>query len=141
MLNSLVKINLLARAGLAFVFLYHGLVPKILWLSTIERELVALHNPGIPADILSPVAGVMEILLALAIFFYRRSLLPVYAAAALLVVLLLDVALVKPALLAEAFNPVSINLVSLLLCYLVASTQRYLIQRGIHQEDVSVTSP
>ncbi|WP_308365323.1 MULTISPECIES: DoxX-like family protein [unclassified Microbulbifer] len=122
--NSLIKINLIARLGLAFVFFYHGLMPKILWLSPIEKELVDLHNLGIPAAILSPLAGLSEILLALAIVFYRKSLLPVYAGAALLVVLLLDVALVKPGLLIEAFNPVSINIVTLVLCYLVVITHR-----------------
>ncbi|MGL6161570.1 DoxX-like family protein [Microbulbifer sp.] len=64
------------------------------------------------------------------VYFNRRAdssiycLLPVYAGAALLVVLLLDVALVKPGLLIEAFNPVSINIVTLVLCYPVVITHQ-----------------
>lgn len=119
--EQLNRVNLLSRAGLAFVFFYHGLVPKILWLSAIEREIVETH--GFNANILSPAAGVMEILLAASILFIRRSTIPIYLSAFLLVALFMDIVLVAPKLLIEAFNPVSINLVSLLLCYLVVLTQ------------------
>lgn len=123
MQSKLLKINLISRYGLAFVFFYHGLVPKIIWYSSIERSLVMAHNINISAPVISLIAGVMEILLAFAITFYSRSLIPVYIAAVLLVMLLFDVGLMMPELLIEAFNPVSMNISALVLCYVVHLSQ------------------
>ena len=121
--RNLVKINIISRYGLAFVFFYHGLVPKIIWLSSIEHSLVMAHNIDLSASVISTVGGVFEILLACAITFFTRSLLAVYVAALLLVILLVDVVLVMPELLIEAFNPVSINTAALVLCYVVYLSQ------------------
>jgi len=113
-------INKVSRYSLAFVFIYHGLVPKIIWLSPIEAALTNAHQ--LNANIVSPMAGVMEVLLGLSIVFLKRTLLPIYAAIILLVVLLLDVAIVMPSLLIEAFNPVTINVVSIALAYFICIT-------------------
>lgn len=129
--NTLPRVNLTARIGLAFVFIYHGLVPKIIWLSPIEAHLTNLHGIGIPAGILSPIAGAFEIGLGVSIILIKKSLIPVYAAAVLLVVLLADAALLMPSLLIEAFNPVSINIASLVLCYLIQQTHRATAQENI----------
>lgn len=110
-----------ARAMLAFVFIYHGLVPKILWLSTTEAALATAH--GLYAPIISPIAGLGEILLGGALLFLRRTLFPVYAAIGALVLLLLDVMIMMPALLSEAFNPVTLNLAVIFIAYVVIVTQ------------------
>ncbi len=123
MATSLVKVNHIGRYGLAFVFFYHGLIPKILWPSQVETSLVMAHNFGVSATIISSAAGAIEILLALTIVFYIKSLIPVYIAALMLIVLLFDVYLVMPELLTEAFNPVSTNISALVLCYLIYITQ------------------
>ena len=115
------KIHLTSRLALAFVFFYHGLVPKILWISPIEEALNVAHN--LNANIISPIAGVFEILLALSIVLFRKTLIPIYIAVFCLVVLLLDVALVMPSLLIEAFNPVTINFVCIVLAYFIILTQ------------------
>jgi hypothetical protein len=94
--SKLVKINLFSRYGLAFVFFYHGLVPKIIWYSSIERNLVMAHNINISAPVFSYIAGILEILLAVAITFYTRTLIPIYIAVIVLIVLLVDVGFVMP---------------------------------------------
>jgi len=122
---KLARIHIAARAVLAFVFVYHGLVPKILWLSTTEAALAAAH--GLYAPIISPIAGVGEILLGGALLFLRRTLLPVYAAIAALVLLLLDVMIMMPLLLTEAFNPVTLNLAVMFIGYIVIVTQSHAV--------------
>lgn len=112
----------MARAVLAIVFIYHGLVPKILWLSPIEAGLMRAH--AFDPAFMSPLAGVGEILLGAALLLFRKTLVPVYVAIVLLIGLLLDVALVMPGLLAEAFNPVTLNLAALFVAYVVVTTQR-----------------
>ena len=120
--NLLSQINLLSRYALAFVFIYHGLVPKILWLSPIEAQLTNAH--GLEASVMSPLAGVLEILLGLSILLIRKSLMPIYVAMLLLAGLLLDVIIIMPNLLIEAFNPVTINIVSMVLGYMICLTHQ-----------------
>lgn len=108
---------------LAFVFFYHGLAPKILWLSQIEVNLTTAHH--LDARIFSPLAGVGEIFLGLCVAMMRKTLIPVYVAMALLVALLVDVVIVMPDLLIEAFNPVTTNLTSIALAYIIIATQAY----------------
>lgn len=121
--NKLTKINLISRYGLAFVFFYHGLVPKILWLSPIEIQLVMAHNINVSAPIISTVGGIFEIFLAGTITFFTKSLIPIYITAILLISLLIDVVFVMPELLIAAFNPVSINVGTLVLCYVIYLSQ------------------
>lgn len=122
--SPLCKINLISRLALGLVYIYHGLVPKILWLSEIEKQLVVAggFNPE-HVHWLSPLAGVAEIILGSTIIYFRQYLAPVYIAAGALIGLLLYVAVLQPELLIEAFNPVSTNLMGLIFCYLIMLTQ------------------
>tara|TARA_R110000868_G_scaffold41077_1_gene140793 strand:+ start:14420 stop:14827 length:408 start_codon:yes stop_codon:yes gene_type:complete len=117
--NMLSQAAFLCRLGLGFLFIYHGLLPKILFLSPIEISLVEASGAGVPANIASPLAGVLEIVLGLLIALRLGGKPPVYLAAFALITLLIYVALLSPALLVEAFNPVTTNLLGLLLCFLI----------------------
>ncbi|MBF7073407.1 DoxX-like family protein [Glaciecola sp. MH2013] len=121
--NKLAHISTVSRLLLGFLFIYHGLVPKILWLSEVEIHLVEISGAGIPASIASPLAGVAEILLGFSIILWRQSLIPIYVAAGLLVALLLYVCIASPSYLIEAFNPVTTNMLGLGFCYLILNTQ------------------
>jgi uncharacterized membrane protein YphA (DoxX/SURF4 family) len=115
------QIALVARLALALVFLWHGLVPKILWLSTDEVAMIQAHGlpaHGLPApELVAGLAGAAEVLLALLLVLLRRRRWPLLLAGALLAVLLVDVALFSPHLLLQAFNPLSTNLAALALCW------------------------
>jgi uncharacterized membrane protein YphA (DoxX/SURF4 family) len=121
--QRLKKINLIGRYALAFVFIYHGVVPKLLWLSPTEIALTNAHH--LDATIVAPIAGVIEILLGISIVVFRNSLAPVYVGIVLLIALLLDVILIMPSLLIGAFNPVSINIAIIVIAYFVCVTQSY----------------
>jgi len=112
--------NLICRLTLGVLFIYHGLVPKIIWLSEIEKQLVEAGGfAREDATFLSPAAGSAEVVLGLMIIFLRKHLFPVYIAAFSLIGLLGLVAAVHPDLLIEAFNPVTTNLMGLVFCYLI----------------------
>lgn len=109
------RFSSLARWGLALLFFYHGLVPKLLWLSADEKFMIAAH--GLPhVERVAALAGLAEIALALLLLGVRQSRWPIGLAAALLAALLVDVAIFTPGLLIQAFNPLSTNLVALCLC-------------------------
>lgn len=118
--RRLAQIAWLARLALALVFLWHGLAPKILWLSPDEVAMIAAH--GLPQhqlfapESIARIGGIAEVLLGLALLTFRRRRWPLVLAGAALMILLLDVALLSPHLLIQAFNPLSTNLAALALC-------------------------
>ncbi|MBN6715901.1 DoxX-like family protein [Pseudomonas capsici] len=114
-MSELQRIAWVARAGLALMFFYHGLVPKILWLSPGELEMIQAHGFA-DASRVAWLSGAAEIGLAICLisgYFKRTSLM---LSAVVLAGLLIDVALVSPHFLAQAFNPVSLNGAGLALC-------------------------
>ncbi|WP_201599179.1 DoxX-like family protein [Psychrobacter vallis] len=117
--SKLSHISFVSRLLLGFLFIYHGLVPKILWLSVVEIHLVSLSGFNLPANIVSPLAGIGEIILGCLIIFFRKSTLPVYIAAVALCLLLIFVGLASPEYLIHAFNPVTTNILGLGFCYLI----------------------
>ena len=123
--NPLDQVNLISRVLLGFLFIYHGLVPKILWLSAAEIHLVEVSGIGISATVISPLAGISEVLLGCAIIFLRKLDIVIYAAAGALLGLLAYVAIMSPSYLAEAFNPVTTNILGMGLCYLILLTQKH----------------
>lgn len=118
--RRLAHIACLARLALAAVFIWHGLVPKILWLSPDEVAMIEAHglpeHPLFAPYLIAAVGGVAEILLGILLLLVRRQRWPLLVAGALLLMLLLDVALLSPHLLIQAFNPLSTNLAALVLC-------------------------
>ncbi|SDI97008.1 DoxX-like family protein [Pseudomonas flavescens] len=112
---------LLARLTVGVIFLYHGLVPKLLFVSPTELRMLDAH--GLP-HAAAALAGVAEILLGLAILLLRRQRWPLCLALAALILLLVDVAIFVPALLADAFNPVTVNLAASVLCVIALRAKR-----------------
>ncbi len=108
------SIHALARLGIAFTWMWQGLVPKLMFDSPDEKAM--LRAAGLPLTIL-PVTGALELLFAalILLFWRRRSLF-------LVNILLMVGALIpivagpqsRPYLVA-AFNPVTLNVGMILL--------------------------
>lgn len=104
-------IHAVARIGLALIFAYQGLVPKLI----VEHadEMALLRKGGISVEAAGAVLvsiGVAELVLALCILFFWRSRWPPLVCAVLMVLATLDVAAIDPRYLVAAFNPVTLNL-------------------------------
>ena len=121
---ELARIDLICRSLLSFLFIYHGLVPKILWLSPTEASMITASRLEIPASYIAPLAGALEIALGVIILIYKKSNTPIYAAAIALASLLIYVTTIQPHLLVEAFNPVTTNILGLGLCYLTITLNK-----------------
>ncbi|HEV7675107.1 MAG TPA: DoxX-like family protein [Candidatus Angelobacter sp.] len=108
-------ISAFARLGIAFIWLWQGLMPKILFPSLDEQTMLAAA--GLPVSWL-PLIGVMELLFAaatLALWRWRGLfLLNVLA----MVAALATVALTSPSYLVTAFNPVTLNIATILLSFI-----------------------
>lgn len=120
--GSLFAIYAIARVTVAFVWIWHGLVPKLVMRHVDEQEMLA--QAGLPIAAL-PWIGIAEVLFGVAILAaWRRTSLLLLSAVGMLVALV-TVALRSPAYLGGAFNPVSLNLaVTALSCIAWASASQ-----------------
>jgi len=101
----------LSRLSLAFIWFYHGAVPKLLYHS--PDELKMLSDAGVPnAHLLNSVSlfGWMEVGFALTLIVAWRARWPLWWTIAGMFGATLAVSLNSPAYLTGAFNPLTLNL-------------------------------
>jgi uncharacterized membrane protein YphA (DoxX/SURF4 family) len=119
--NSAV-IYFLARIAIAFVFFYHGLIPKLLYRSPDELEM--LRNLGVSSfALLTAVAGWIEIAFALLLVVLWRARWPLWVTIVGMFVATTSVALGSSGYFHRAFDPLTLNasVAVLAACALVAA--------------------
>ena len=112
----LAGIHALARAGVGFVWLYHGLIPKLIFHHADEYRLVA--EAGLPESLWTSVVnaiGLAEIALGLIVLLNWRSRWPLGLTIILMALALLGVAINSPSCIVSAFNPLTLNVLLALL--------------------------
>lgn len=114
----------LTRLTLAFIWLYHGIVPKLLYHNA--DELRMLSDAGVPAEYLQRVAsgfGWLEICLGLVFLAWWRARGPLWFTIAAMVAATVGVGLRSPSYFSAAFNPLTFNLAltALAICGLVTA--------------------
>lgn len=114
----------LARFTVAFIFIYHGLVPKIIAVDAYEvymsQQLSLFIRPVVyiaQRDI-TLFAGICELMLGLLILLLPKRKLPLWLAFIGLVSLLIVVVFLTPELLTGAFNPVTTNIAAMVLVWI-----------------------
>lgn len=115
----------IARIALAFIFIYHGLVPKLLSRDPVEiamsQQLSAWLAPHIyiSQPLITKSAGIAEIVFGVLILVLPNqrwlSGLAILVLAALLVMSLF----IMPSLATGAFNPVTTNVAGIALAWIV----------------------
>ncbi|MCA9019509.1 MAG: DoxX-like family protein, partial [Planctomycetaceae bacterium] len=101
----------LARLAVAFVWLYQGLVPKLI--ARHANELAMLTDAGITASVaptLLMIAGIAEVALGVAVLVCFQRRWPLVLTVLLMLLASIGVAVNSPQYLWAAFNPVSLNL-------------------------------
>ena len=113
----------IARWAVAFVFVYHGLVPKLLLVHPSEIALVsATPTMGIDPALLVRFAGFAEVVLGLLILVFWRRKWPLYLAGFALIVLIGATLVFSPGIMVEAFNPVSLTVTTAALIWIALRT-------------------
>jgi len=103
-------IYLTARLTLAFVWLYQGVVPKLIFRHPDELAMLArggLSEPAVRAA--CTAMGWLEIGIGLALLAAWRARWPLWLTLAAMPLAVLAVAIVSPGFLTAAFNPVALN--------------------------------
>jgi uncharacterized membrane protein YphA (DoxX/SURF4 family) len=101
----------IARIGLALIFAYHGVVPKLL--GPHPDEIALLVDAGVApagANAAVFVLGTGELIIAAGLLIFWRRRWPAVLCLALMLMATATVAINSPRFLAAAFNPVSLNL-------------------------------
>jgi hypothetical protein len=104
-------VHMTARLSLALVWLYQGLVPKLIFRHPVE--LAMLHAAGMgdsTARAMCLGIGSAEIAIGVALVLAWRSRWPLWLTMALMPAALLAAAIGSPQYLAAPFNPVTLNL-------------------------------
>jgi uncharacterized membrane protein YphA (DoxX/SURF4 family) len=109
----LAMVHAIARVTVAFIWIWHGLIPKLLFHSA--DELTMLRQANISLQWL-PLVGVAEVAMGLLVLILWNSRIPLLLSALLMVFATAAVALRSPQFLTAAFNPVSLNLAVIALC-------------------------
>lgn len=113
----------ICRASVAFAWLYHGIVPKLLGPHADELAMVmALGLSHEHAVRVATAGGIAEVLFGLTVIVLWRHRWPLVVTAISMLGLLAYAAVFVPSLLAGAFNPVTTNL-SVLALAIVALKQ------------------
>lgn len=120
-MNRIRQVHWLARGSLAFMFAYHGLVPKLIALSPGEQMLLQAHGLE-HATWLVQAAGLAELVLAAVLLLLPRLHWPLLLSGLTLLGLLVDVAVMQPSMLLDAFNPVTLNVAGMALCAIAWAT-------------------
>lgn len=108
-----------------FVWLYHGLVPKLLWPHADEMAMnMAAGFNSDQAIKLAYIGGTAEILFSFMLLVFWRRRWPLVASAISMVLLLVFVITYHPALTVAAFNPVTTNV-----CVFVLSVLAYRLSK------------
>jgi hypothetical protein len=121
----------------AFVWLYHGLVPKLLFAH--PDEIAMLLSAGTPSELAPAVMrgiGIAEILLGLTVLVAFRARWPFLITVVLMIAALLGVGITAPSYLTAAFNPVSLNIAMIALASIgyVASAEVPFASRCLRQK-------
>ena len=103
-------VYLTARLALAFVWLYQGVVPKLIFQHPDELTLLGgAHLSGPAARAACVAIGWAEVVVGLVVLLAWRSRWPLWLTLVAMPAAVLAVAIQSPGFLAAAFNPVSLN--------------------------------
>jgi hypothetical protein len=113
----------ISRGTVAFIWFYHGLVPKLLYRDKIELDLLSRIAPPEKLHTAVTLAGLVEISFALLLVVLWRRGWPLWLTFALMIIGIPVVAMSAPEYLSAAFNPLTLNIsiAALALIAIVAS--------------------
>jgi uncharacterized membrane protein YphA (DoxX/SURF4 family) len=124
-------IHAVARGTVAAVWVYQGLVPKLLGPHPDERAMV--RQAGVPEESAAAVAQIIggaEVAFGLVLLFAFRRRWPLTLTVVLMIAATIGVAVNSPSYLWAAFNPVSLNLAMIALASIGLLARRDLPSAG-----------
>ena len=106
----------LSRIAIAFIWLYHGLIPKLICSHPTEMELVSKGPMLGSPEITIVVAGVIEVIAGLCVIAFWRSKWPIQLSLIGFTCLLVGSLVIAPEQATHAFNPVTLTVSAIFFC-------------------------
>ena len=111
----------LSRIAIAFIWIYHGLIPKLICSHSTEMELVSKGPTLGSPEITIIVAGVIEVIAGLCVIALWRSKWPIQLSLVGFASLLFGSLMIAPEQATHAFNPVTLTVSAILFCLIQLS--------------------
>ncbi len=106
----------LSRLAIGFIWLYHGLVPKLIFRSQTELELIEKGPMVFAPETTLLIAGIAEVILGLCVLGFWKLKWPAYLSLIGFSFLLVAALVMSPAHATHAFNPVTLTVSAILFC-------------------------
>ena len=106
----------ISRFAIAFIWLYHGLIPKLIFQHATELELINKGPLVGTAETTLFSAGVGEVVIGLCVLVCWNHVWPAYVSLAGFVMLLVASIVISPGHAVQAFNPVTLTVSAILFC-------------------------
>lgn len=111
----------LSRFAIAFIWLYHGLIPKLIFQHPTELELINQGPLLMSAETTLMLAGIAEVLIGICVVIFWRQSWPVYFSLAGFIGLLIASVAIAPGHAVHAFNPITLTVSAILFCLIQIS--------------------
>lgn len=120
----------LSRTAIAFIWIYHGLIPKLIYSHATEIELIS-KGPTLGSPMTTLLAaGVLEVVAGLCVIILWRSKWPIYLSLFGFAFLLVGSIVIAPEHATHAFNPVTLTVSAIFFCLI------QLVESSPEQESV-----
>lgn len=114
--NLVINTYALSRSAIVLIWIYHGLVPKIIFKHSSEMELVAKGPLVVNETTTILLAGLAEVLLGICVLVFWKSSWPIVVSLAAFTLLLIGSIVVSPELAIQAFNPITLTISAIVFC-------------------------
>lgn len=111
----------LSRTAIAFIWIYHGLIPKLLFTHATELELVEKGPIVGSPEMTVLIAGIAEVIVGVGVVVFWNSRWPIYLSLGGFAVLLIGAVAISPGHATHAFNPVTLTISAILFCLIQLS--------------------
>ena len=119
----------ISRFAIAFIWLYHGLIPKLIFQHATELELINKGPLIGTAESTLFLAGIGEVLIGICVLIFWNRAWPVYLSLVGFTVLLVASIAISPSHAVHAFNPITLTVSAIFFCLI--QLREGLNERGI----------
>ena len=106
----------ISRIAIAFIWLYHGLIPKLVFQHATELELINKGPLIGSAETTLFLAGIGEVLIGICVVVFWKQLWPAYLSLAGFTMLLIASVAISPGHAVHAFNPITLTVSAIFFC-------------------------
>jgi len=127
--NAINSYNL-SRLAIAFIWIYHGLVPKLIFKHSTELELLS-KGPLVGDEQTTLIlAGATEVIIGILVAILWNRAWPIYISLVGFVILLAASVIVSPGHAVHAFNPITLTTSAILFCLIQISERQRSVENA-----------